>query len=99
MKESEIQDHLIYITNLKVQTLHSQKLRCVTAIWKNNTANISFYFNTPPSEEEWEDVSVVCSEIVAHMPKGMLEENCIILKYPKPLPNGKFIAYKRENEQ
>ena len=100
MKDSKIQDHLLYITHLKVKNLYSSpKLRGVTAIWRDDTANISFYFNDTPTEEEWENASEVCTEIVAHLPKGMLEENSYVLKYPKPLPNPEFIAYKREEEK
>jgi len=95
MNNAEIQEHLLFITKRKVQTLHSENIRGVTAVWKNDTAYITFYFAKPPTEIEQEDASVICTEIVAHMPRGMLEDQYFTLEVSKPLPSD-FLAYNRE---
>src|SRR5262245_61287297 len=94
MKDAEIQNHLLFITKIKVERFfHCSKLRGVTAMWKDETAHISFYFSEKPTEQELEDASDVCTEIIASIPKGMMEENYIVLKYPQHLPEA-FLAYK-----
>lgn len=66
-------------------------------MWKEdkNTACLSFYFDGNATEEEIEDASIACAEIIAHCSNGLLEENYIRWDYPKPLPE-KFLAYKKE---
>lgn len=96
MEDSSLQKHLLYITKLKAQKLHSDKLVAVTAIWKNNTAYLSFYFNEKPTEHELEDASDTSTEIIAHMSRGMLEDNYVVIESSNQWPNT-FLAYKRES--
>ncbi len=95
----DMQEHLLYITKLKVQDIHSPKIRGVVATWneKENTACLSFYFDGKATGEELEDASVACSEIIAHCSNGLLEEHYIRWDYPKPIPQ-ENLAYKREED-
>lgn len=52
-----------------------------------------YHFNEKPTEKELEDISDMCTEIIAQMPRGMLEDKYLILKDPEQLPK-KFLAYK-----
>lgn len=94
-----IQEHLLYITRVKVEDIHSPKIRGVTAFWrdKDNTACISFYFDGEISEKEQEDASDACTEIIAHIPESFMEENYFRWDYPKPLPK-EYLAFKREEK-
>lgn len=93
-----IQEHLLYITDLELKRLHSNKIRGVTAYWEEKTACISFYFQGEVMEEDIETASDVCTYIIAHFPDGLLEEKYIRWDYPQPLTE-KFLAYRREKEQ
>jgi hypothetical protein len=90
-----IQENLLYITELELKRLNSNKIRGVTAYWNDNTACLSFYFDGAISDEDIENASEVCTYIIAHFSNGLLEENYIRLDYPKPLPE-EFLAYKRD---
>lgn len=93
-----MQKHLLYITNLSIKDLDFiSKIRGVEAVWKENenTACISFYFNEEPTEVEQEEAAVCCTEIIAHCSNAMLEENYIRWKFPLPLPESRFWAYKK----
>jgi hypothetical protein len=92
----EMQKHLLYLTKIAVSEIPSAKIRGVAAEWKEgiNTASISFFFDGEVSEDELEDASVACTEIIAHIPNGLLEENFIRCDYPNPLPKNNFWAYK-----
>lgn len=94
MNNQEMQHRLNYVTKIMIENFNSNKIKGATAIWKDNTAHISIYFDKKPSEKEIEDVSVICSEIIAQMPTGMLEENFIFLDQPNKLP--KYLAYRRD---
>ena len=69
MKE-DLQEYLLRITKLYAEDFSCEKLRGITAIWKNNNSCFSFYFSEPPTEEEIEDASVLCTEIIAALPGG-----------------------------
>lgn len=90
-----IQEHLLYITNMESKRLKSNKLRGVTAYWKDKTAYLSFYFQGELTDDDIEQASDVCTYIIAHFPDGLLEEKFIRWDHPKPLPT-QFLAYKRE---
>lgn len=93
-----MQEHLLYITELIVKNINSlKKIRGVTAIWNEleNTAKINFYYDGEATEDEIEDFSVANAEIIAHCSNARLEEKFIRWDYPKPLPE-KYLAYKRE---
>lgn len=94
MEDEEIQKHLTYITGRKIKAFHSNRIIGVTAIWKDDTACLSFYFNEEPTENELEDIADICTEIIAQMPKGMLEDKYLILKSFDQLPK-EFLAYKK----
>lgn len=89
-----IQEHLLYITNIESKRLKSNKLRGVTAYWKDKTACISFYFQGELTDDDIEQASDVCTYIIAHFPDGLLEEKFIRWDYPTPLPDN-FLAYER----
>ncbi len=76
------------------------KVRGVTAQWNREslTTHISFYFDGEANEEELEDASVTCAEIIAHISIGVMEESYIRLDFPNPLPPRKFWAYKRPQD-
>ena len=91
------QTHLLYITELLIKELNSNKIRGVKANWniKNSRiAEISFYFDGNVSKEELENASAICTEIIADFPGDSLEERYIRWDYPKPLPK-EFFAYRR----
>ncbi|MFI0436141.1 MAG: hypothetical protein ACH350_10560 [Parachlamydiaceae bacterium] len=92
-----VQEYLLYITALESNRLNSNKIRCVTAYWKDKTAYISFYFQGELIDDEVEAASDVCTYIIAHFPDGLLEEKYIRWDYPKPLPT-QFLAYKRDED-
>lgn len=94
----EAQKHLLYTTERLVRSdFKSQKLRCVTAFWRNedHTACLSFYFDGPISDEDIDDASDICGGIIANFSDGFLEEKYIRWDYPKPLPK-EYLAYKRK---
>lgn len=95
----DMQNHLTTITNWIISDLKSKKIRAVDAVWKEdeNTASLSFYIDGEITEEELEDFSVACAEIIAHCSNGLLKENFLRWDYPKPLPS-QFLAYKRDGE-
>jgi hypothetical protein len=90
-----IQEQLLYVTELEVKRLNSAKIRGVTAYWKDTTACISFYFQGEILEDDKETASDICTYIISHFPDGLLEENYIQCNYPKSLPESPFWAYKR----
>jgi hypothetical protein len=94
-----MQNHLTAITNWIISDLRSEKIRAVDAVWKeeNNTASLLFYLDGQVSEDELDDISVACAEIIAHCSNGLLEEKFIRLDYPSPLPN-KILAYKKKED-
>ncbi len=82
--------------------MHSLKLRGVLATWKEkeNMASISFYFDGQVTDDELEDASVICSEIIAHCMNAVLEEHYFRLDKPAKLPKSNYWAYiksKRED--
>lgn len=92
------QEHLLYITNLMVQRDNNPKIRCVSALWKDSTAWFTFYFDGAVTEEDRDAASDICTYVIADFSYGLLEEHFFRWDYPKPLPQVKYIAYKRENE-
>jgi hypothetical protein len=93
----DMQKHLMYLAGLVVRDLKSPKLRGVTAKWreKDHTACLTFYFDGEATEEELEDASCACTEIISHFFDGLLEENYLRWDYPKPLPDRHLLAYER----
>ena len=89
-----------FIHNKKKTQNVSKNISAVKALWKakENTACITFYFDGEPTEDELEDASIACTEIIAHCSNGLLEENYIRWDYPKLLPDEQFLAYKREEK-
>jgi len=93
-----LQNQLLYVTQLRVKEINSPKIRGVTATWKDGiTASISFYFDGEITEEDFDSASDACGEIIAQFSNGFLEENYIRWDYPKPLPK-ENLAYKRKGE-
>ncbi len=92
-----IQKHLLFLTDCLVrQNQNSYKIRGVTAEWEDGiTAHISFYFDGELEENELEDASITCTEIIAQIPESLLKEDYIRLDYPTPLPESPFWAFKR----
>jgi len=91
-----MQEHLLYITELIVKRMASlSKVKGVMAEWGEleNTAYIAFYFDDQPTENELEDASDACGEIIAHCSNALLHEDYIRLE--SPLPESPFWAYKR----
>ena len=89
-----LQEYLLYITELEVKRLNDPRVRGVTSYWENKTACITFYFQGEITENDIETASDICTYIIAHFPDGLLKENYIRWDYPKPLPD-KFLAYKK----
>jgi hypothetical protein len=73
-----------------------KKLRGVIAEWKDETAFITFYFETEPSEDDLEEASVYCGEIIARFPSGLLNEEYLTVEISTPLPQSTFWVYKKE---
>ena len=96
----DLQEHLLYITKLRLQESCIPKIRGVSAFWKQeeNTACISFYFNGEITEDGFDLASDLCGEIISHFPDGLLEEHYIRWDTPKPLPKENFIPYNPQNE-
>ena len=70
----EAQKHLLYTTERLVRSdLKSQKLRGVTAVWKeeDHTACLSFYFDGPISDEDVDEASDICGGIIANFSDGL----------------------------
>ncbi len=88
------QEQLLYITNLRVKEMGTPNIRGVTAYWKNNTACLSFYFDGEPTENDIENASDICGNVIASFSEGLLEEHYIRYDYPRKLPE-KFLAYRR----
>lgn len=94
------QKDLIYHVNFIVRNYSdSQKLRAVTAFWRDedHKAYLSFYFDGLISDEDLEDAYDIGAGVIANFPNGSLEEKYIRSDYPKPLPS-QFLAYKRDEE-
>ncbi len=91
----DIQKYLLYITQIEIKRLSSDKIRAVTAYWKGNIACLSFYFNGEITEEDLESAFDTCTYIISHFPEGLLEENYIRLDYSKPIPK-EFLAFEKE---
>lgn len=91
-----MQNHLLYIAKLTIPEFNLPTVRAVTAIWKEekNTADLSFYFDKMMTEEELEEASTACAEIIAHCSNAMLEEYYVRWDYPNPLPEN-WLVYKR----
>lgn len=95
-----IQEHLLYLTDLEIKRENYKKIRGVTSFWRevDHTACISFYFDGEITEEDIDVASNICVYIIAHFPDGLLEEHFYHLNFPIPLPESPFWAYKREDE-
>lgn len=91
-----IQKHVEHLTKISFKELNLNNLRGVTAQWKNeeNTLALSMYFDGEPTEEEKDDVSAICAEIIASFSDALMEENYMRWDYPKPLPT-QFLAYQK----
>ena len=89
------QNELSNFTKIIFKELNIPKIRAVTAFWKEKAACITFYYEGNLTEEEQELASVACGEIIANFSEGLLEENYIQLDLPKPIPDAKYIAYRR----
>ncbi len=92
-----MQKHLLYITKLTVKDIPDiSKVRGVLAIWNEleNTVYVTFYYNGEITEDELEDYSIACSEIIAHCSNAILEGKFIRLDYPNLLPQSEFWAFK-----
>lgn len=92
------QKNLMHITKIKVQDIHSSKIRGVTARWKNNTACLTFYFDGAVTEDDFDAASDACGEVIAQFSNALLEENYLRWDYPKPLPDEIFLAYRRKEK-
>lgn len=96
MNNHELQRHLSFITKLKMQNFKPHALEGVTAIWNNNTSNLTFYFRETPEEDELETIADICTEIIAHMPQGILNDTYEVLTEDQRLPYD-FLAYKKND--
>ncbi len=97
----DMQKQLIYLTNKFVkENENSPKIRGVTAQWKEEIlkTHISFYFDGEANDNELENASYTCGEIISHVPIGVMEEDYIRLDSPEPLPSSRYWAYIRDNE-
>lgn len=92
-----IQEYLLYVTELEIGHTNNAKIRAVTACWERKTACLTFYFQGEITEHDIEMASEVCTYVIAHFPDGLLEEQYIRWDYPKSLPDSPFWAYKQEN--
>lgn len=96
----DIQKDLVYYVNFIIKNYSdSQKLRAVTAFWKEEEHKVclSFYFDGLISDDDLEDAYDIGAGVIANFPNGLLEEKYIRLDYPKPLPT-QFLAYKRDEK-
>jgi len=90
----DIQKHLEFLTREEIKDMISPKLRAITAIWEDNRAIISFYFDGEISDIDKDAASDACTYIIAHFPDASLEENYIRQDYPQSLPKN-FLVYIR----
>lgn len=86
------------LAKLEIKEKQYQKIRGVTAFWDEleETAYITFYYNGEITEKDVEVASEICAYIIAHLTKGMLNEQYKRLDYPHPLPDSDFWAYRQE---
>jgi hypothetical protein len=91
----DLQKHLISLTKIKFNKLHSDNLRGVRVVWEEYTSFFSLYFCQEPTEDEVEEIATLCAEIVTEMPREGLKKQYIIWEHPKPLPP-EHLAYTRE---
>lgn len=96
MKRENLGKHLLYVTGEELKRFKPKKIIGATAIWKNETAFITIFFDLEPNEDDLEEASCICTEIIAHIPIGMLDDQYIFLKNPEELPK-EFLAYKRDD--
>ncbi len=96
-----MQKHLLFLTNRLVRrNQNSSKIRGVMAEWEEGEkAHISFYYEGELEENEFEEASITCTEIIAQIPDSFLKEDYIRLDYPIPLPQSPFCAYKRSEAE
>jgi hypothetical protein len=92
------QKYLLFTTTrLLNDNFKLPKLRAITAFWreKDHTVCMSYYFDGPISDNDFDDVNDLDGGIIAQFTDAMLEESFIRLDFPKPLPT-EFLAYKRD---
>ncbi len=88
-----MQRHLKFFTNLYVkENLNFTKIRGVSCLWKieSLTAIVSFYFDGEPNEEELEEASITCTEIIANVAEGFININYFRLDCPNRLPKSSY---------
>lgn len=99
-KIMDIQKNLISHVNFIIRNYSdSQKLRAVTAFWKEEEQKVylSFYFDGLISDDDLEDAYDIGAGVIANFQNGLLEEKYIRLDYPQLLPT-QFLAYKRDEK-
>lgn len=95
MQKEDWQKNLFYITKMRVTSLESKKIKAARAIWAEDTAYITIYFDEKPSEDDLEEASIICTEIIAEMPSySFLNEEFIFLKDSDKIPSD-HIAFER----
>ena len=93
-----MQKHLLFITRVETENMpYFDSLRGIMAVWiePENTAYLTFYYDSEATEDQLEEFSIVSTEIIAHCNNAMLNEKFIRWDYPKPLPKNDFWAYRK----
>lgn len=90
----DIQNHLLYITELAFKHNLCTKIRGVTAVWKNKIAYITTYFEGKLDEEDEDVISDAITEIAAHLPEGSIEESYVPIE-DSALPKSAYWGYKK----
>lgn len=88
----DMQKKLEFLTREEIKDVVSPRLRGVAAVWKDQTAHISFFFDGEINVQDRDKASDACTYIISHFPDGLLEEHYIRLDYPKALPED-FLVY------
>lgn len=89
------QEKLLKESSWIIKDLNLPALRGVIAEWKGETAHLTFYFDGEPSEEEIDESSAACGEIISRFPSGYLKENYLAFKKPKQLPESDFWVFRK----
>jgi len=70
-------------------------LRCVRLITVNDSENLVFYYDNPPSEEEQELASLADTEFISDFPDSDTGFEIKIIPFPQKIPNEGICVFQR----
>jgi len=92
---SEKHQGLVDATKMIMSTEHFPSLRGISVDWRENTIVMYFYNNGEISEELENDYRCVGTEVVAQYSDAHIDDKIIRIDSPKPLPQHRYWAYKK----